>query len=231
MTHLKIILLGESAVGKTTCWKGASDSVCDVSCATPTIGVDCARVVAPAAAVGSAGDVSLMMWDTAGQESFRSLVGSYYRGVDAAVLVYDVTAAESAEHLGRWLEELRQHGATADIPCVIVGNKVDLLSPPAPVGRVRGTPLGVAASEAVGVAEELAQREGLPHFLAAATQRDGFDEALWDVVGRRLLTIRDADAGTAATSVLARVSHSTVATVALSTMHAAVDQTRAACWM
>lgn len=48
------------------------------------------------------------IWDTAGQESFRSITRSYYRGACGALLVYDITRRETFNHLGSWLEDVRQ---------------------------------------------------------------------------------------------------------------------------
>ncbi len=54
--------------------------------------------------------IKLQIWDTAGQESFRSITRSYYRDAAGALLVYDITRRESFNHLKRWLEEARQNG-------------------------------------------------------------------------------------------------------------------------
>mmetsp|Transcript_22672 Transcript_22672/g.80926 ORF Transcript_22672/g.80926 Transcript_22672/m.80926 type:complete len:163 (+) Transcript_22672:328-816(+) len=69
--------------------------------------------------------VKLQIWDTAGQESFRSITRSYYRGAAGALLVYDVTRRETFHHLKRWLEEARQN-ANANMVVMLVGNKADL---------------------------------------------------------------------------------------------------------
>jgi Ras-related protein Rab-2A len=69
--------------------------------------------------------VKLQLWDTAGQESFRSITSSYYRGAHAALLVYDVTRRNTFDYLEGWLLETRQH-SDANIVVILVGNKVDL---------------------------------------------------------------------------------------------------------
>ena len=51
--------------------------------------------------------MKLQIWDTAGQESFRSITRSYYRGAAGALLVYDTTRRDSFEHLSPWLEVAR----------------------------------------------------------------------------------------------------------------------------
>ncbi|KAF2934433.1 hypothetical protein DAI22_04g162400 [Oryza sativa Japonica Group] len=69
--------------------------------------------------------VKLQIWDTAGQESFRSITRSYYRGAAGALLVYDITRRETFNHLASWLEDARQH-ANANMTIMLVGNKSDL---------------------------------------------------------------------------------------------------------
>eukprot|EP00927_Polykrikos_kofoidii_P085983 TRINITY_DN94_c0_g1_i2.p1 TRINITY_DN94_c0_g1~~TRINITY_DN94_c0_g1_i2.p1 ORF type:complete len:240 (+),score=40.79 TRINITY_DN94_c0_g1_i2:87-722(+) len=69
--------------------------------------------------------IKLQIWDTAGQESFRSITRSYYRGASGALLVYDISRRETFSHLTRWLEEARGH-ANANIAIMLIGNKCDL---------------------------------------------------------------------------------------------------------
>mmetsp|Transcript_23540 Transcript_23540/g.75546 ORF Transcript_23540/g.75546 Transcript_23540/m.75546 type:complete len:160 (-) Transcript_23540:780-1259(-) len=69
--------------------------------------------------------VKLQIWDTAGQESFRSITRSYYRGAAGALLVYDITRRETFKHLTRWLEEARQN-SNGNMVVMLIGNKADL---------------------------------------------------------------------------------------------------------
>ena len=69
--------------------------------------------------------VKLQIWDTAGQESFRSITRSYYRGAAGALLVYDITRRDTFKHLSRWLEEARQH-SQSNMVIMLIGNKNDL---------------------------------------------------------------------------------------------------------
>ena len=61
----------------------------------------------------------------AGQESFRSITRSYYRGAAGALLVYDITRRETFNHLTRWLEEARQN-SNSNMAIMLIGNKSDL---------------------------------------------------------------------------------------------------------
>lgn len=69
--------------------------------------------------------IKLQIWDTAGQESFRSITRSYYRDAAGALLVYDITRRESFNHLTRWLEEARANG-NPNMTIMLIGNKSDL---------------------------------------------------------------------------------------------------------
>merc|ERR1711934_334739 len=68
--------------------------------------------------------IKLQIWDTAGQESFRSITRSYYRGAAGALLVYGITRRETFTHLTSWLEESRQH-ASPNMTIMLIGNKCD----------------------------------------------------------------------------------------------------------
>lgn len=69
--------------------------------------------------------IKLQIWDTAGQESFRSITASYYRGAHVALLVYDITRRETFEHMKSWLDDAQNH-ATSELTIMLVGNKCDL---------------------------------------------------------------------------------------------------------
>uniref|UniRef100_A0A6B2LIK8 Ras-related protein Rab-18 n=1 Tax=Arcella intermedia TaxID=1963864 RepID=A0A6B2LIK8_9EUKA len=69
--------------------------------------------------------VNLTIWDTAGQEKFQSLTGSYYRGAHAIFIVYDVTNSTSFLHLKKWLEEIDTYTTSTDVIKLLIGNKID----------------------------------------------------------------------------------------------------------
>uniref|UniRef100_A0A670IIP0 RAB2A, member RAS onco family n=1 Tax=Podarcis muralis TaxID=64176 RepID=A0A670IIP0_PODMU len=70
--------------------------------------------------------IKLQIWDTAGQESFRSITRSYYRGAAGALLVYDITRRDTFNHLTTWLEDARQH-SNSNMVIMLIGNKRRLL--------------------------------------------------------------------------------------------------------
>jgi Ras-related protein Rab-2A len=69
--------------------------------------------------------VKLQIWDTAGQESFRSITRIFYRGAHVVFLTYDITREETFNNLIEWLKEVRQHG-NSDILIYLIGNRSDL---------------------------------------------------------------------------------------------------------
>src|SRR3569623_1895641 len=68
-------------------------------------------------------EIKLQICDSAGQESFRSITRSYYRGAAGALLVYDITRRETFNHLASWLEDARQH-SNSNMTIMLIGNKV-----------------------------------------------------------------------------------------------------------
>eukprot|EP01017_Pseudomicrothorax_dubius_P013298 TRINITY_DN1579_c0_g2_i17.p2 TRINITY_DN1579_c0_g2~~TRINITY_DN1579_c0_g2_i17.p2 ORF type:complete len:211 (-),score=56.50 TRINITY_DN1579_c0_g2_i17:38-670(-) len=70
-------------------------------------------------------NIKLQIWDTAGQESFRSITRSYYRSAAGALIVYDITKRDSFKNISRWLDEAKQNG-NPNMTFILVGNKSDL---------------------------------------------------------------------------------------------------------
>eukprot|EP01102_Stenamoeba_stenopodia_P019386 TRINITY_DN7304_c0_g1_i2.p1 TRINITY_DN7304_c0_g1~~TRINITY_DN7304_c0_g1_i2.p1 ORF type:complete len:197 (+),score=33.70 TRINITY_DN7304_c0_g1_i2:320-910(+) len=68
---------------------------------------------------------SLRSFDTASQESFRTITSSYYHGTDAVILVYDITKKESFQKIAGWMNDVALYGKDY-VPKALIGNKVDL---------------------------------------------------------------------------------------------------------
>lgn len=116
----KYIIIGDSGVGKSCLLLQFTDKRFE-PLHDLTIGVEFgARMVSI-----DNKNVKLQIWDTAGQESFRSITRSYYRGACGALLVYDVTRRETFGHLQSWLEDAKANSNTA-ITIMLIGNKSDL---------------------------------------------------------------------------------------------------------
>ncbi|XP_047051717.1 ras-related protein Rab-2-B-like [Lolium rigidum] len=110
--------------------------------------------------------IKLYIWDTAGQEAFRSITRSYYRSAVAALLVYDITRRETFTQLGSWLEEVRQ-GADGNnnVTIMLVGNKTDISHK-----RVVSTEEG----------EQFARENGLAFMETSAKTRHNVDQAFFE---------------------------------------------------
>lgn len=67
-----------------------------------------------------------MFWDTAGQEKYNSLIPSFVKGCDCAIIVYDITNKQSLINCQKWLKMLRQNNSDHQAGAVLVGNKIDL---------------------------------------------------------------------------------------------------------
>jgi len=118
--QFKLVLLGESAVGKSSLVlrfvKGQFHEHQE-----PTIGA--AFLAQTINLDGTV--VKFEIWDTAGQERYRSLAPMYYRGAQAAIIVYDVSNQESFTKAETWVQELRRQGSP-NIVIALAGNKADL---------------------------------------------------------------------------------------------------------
>lgn len=82
--------------------------------------------------------MKLSLWDTAGQETYKSITRSYFRGASGALLVFDITRRNTFNSVTSWLHDLRQI-AEEDIVVVLVGNKADL-APSSTVAADKGKP-------------------------------------------------------------------------------------------
>ncbi|KEH18927.1 ras-related protein Rab-2-A [Medicago truncatula] len=123
--------------------------------------------------------IKLHIWDTAGQETFRSITRSYYRGAAGALLVYDITKRETFNHLATWLEEVREHGNSNTI-ITLVGNKSDLAKK-----RV------VSTEEA----EKFAKENGLMFMEVSAKSSENIEEAFVKTAESIYKKIEDGDVG------------------------------------
>jgi len=120
LTNLKILIIGESGVGKSSLLLRFTDDAFDPEISA-TIGVDFKVKVITI----DGNKVKLAIWDTAGQERFRTLTPSYYRGGQGAILVYDVTNRDSFQKVEDWLNELETYTTNHDMIKMLVGNKCD----------------------------------------------------------------------------------------------------------
>jgi small GTP-binding protein len=127
----KIILLGDVSVGKTSIATRHAKGTFDFKMIS-TVGVD--HVISTMTVQDR--PVKLLLWDTAGQEEFVSLVPMYARGTQVCIIVASIVDLVSLEHIPGWEDRLRESG---EDPAIIVAiNKTDLLDgAPTTIEKIR----------------------------------------------------------------------------------------------
>jgi len=116
----KFVLVGDSGVGKTNLasryilnkFSYESNSTIGVEYFSKSITIDDSKI-------------KIHIWDSAGQERFRSIAKCYYKGAKGAFVVFDVTRPESFENTEKWIDELMNNG-DKDLIIYVIGNKIDL---------------------------------------------------------------------------------------------------------
>ncbi|NXX82656.1 RBL2A protein, partial [Urocolius indicus] len=107
---VKIICLGDSAVGKSKCVRPQQLSTFALTLYKHRAQLDGRPVLVD-------------FWDTAGQERFQSMHASYYHKAHACIMVFDVQRKVTYKNLNSWYKELREF--RPEIPCIVVANKID----------------------------------------------------------------------------------------------------------
>ncbi|KRX03857.1 P-loop containing nucleoside triphosphate hydrolase [Pseudocohnilembus persalinus] len=116
----KLVLIGDQSVGKTSI---INRFIYDNYTANqqPTVGID---FVAKTLHLDNK-TIRLQLWDTAGQERFRSLIPSYIRDSNCAIITYDVTSTASFQGVDRWLDYVKEERGE-EVLIFLVGNKNDM---------------------------------------------------------------------------------------------------------
>lgn len=117
----KTLLIGNSSVGKSSLLLRFSDNTFQESF-YPTIGVD--FKIRTFEHEGSV--VKLQMWDTAGQEKFKTITSAYYKGAQGIILVFDLCDKKSFQDIQNWIGEVERYSNRETVK-VLVGNKCDLV--------------------------------------------------------------------------------------------------------
>lgn len=120
---MKFIVVGNSAVGKTSLIQVMTHQ--NIIETTTTIGVDYASLVVDYPQDSPTRQVKCQIWDTAGQEMYRSISLSYFRNAAAVIIVFDVTQAKSFQDVHYWIERVREK-CDPNTPFILIGNKCDL---------------------------------------------------------------------------------------------------------
>ena len=153
-SQYKVLMLGDSGVGKSSIILRFTNDKFTANF-LPTIGID---FKAKMMSVPPNYSIKMVLWDSAGQERFRTITKSYLRGSHAVAIVYDCMDRTSFDHVSDWLadfEDLSISGAVL----AVVANKCDMATK--------------AVSEEEG--REFAEQHGLPFFETSAKDNTGVD--------------------------------------------------------
>jgi Ras-related protein Rab-11A len=217
---LVVILIGDSATGKSSImtrlirneWNPSITSTLGVNLWIKTIDVNsrivkgsslwflCIVSLSPSFGIINSIIALVNIWDTAGQEVFRTMLPSFYqslsdpawiwrihRGAQGAFLVYDITNRITFDHIDGWLKELRHH-ASPDV-ILLIGNKVYLPFPSPSL--ILSLPwrdqcdLQDLREVTIGEALEYAQSRGLAFMETSALDATGVHEAFLEVITRK----------------------------------------------
>lgn len=119
-TKYKVIMVGDSTVGKTSLVNFYVDKVvCDDF--VSTVGVDFKNK----SLIINDQEIVLQIWDTAGQEKFRSITKSYFRRADAIVVVFDINNRDTFNAVQAWMTSIEEQ-LDRKVPIALIGNKLDI---------------------------------------------------------------------------------------------------------
>ena len=127
----KFILLGDTSVGKTCLFRKITTGIF-MEKNVSTVGID-KRTIRVSCDFEENGktvtkNVIINLTDTAGQERFKSITKTYYKGSDAAILLYDITEKKTFDHVKEWMESIKETATNMNNYCTfLMGSKLDLI--------------------------------------------------------------------------------------------------------
>ena len=158
----KILLLGDSAVGKSCLLlRYCDEKFQDLHLAT--IGLDFRLKTIY---LENKKKIKVQIWDTAGQDRFLAITKNYYRGANGILLVFDVTSNSSFEHIKNWIEQIKEE-ANERIIIYLVGNKIDCTN-----NRVISNEEG----------KKLADEFGLKYFETSAKNNENVESTFLELI-------------------------------------------------
>ena len=132
--EIKICLLGDVSVGKTS----IASRFCKNSFTDNYINTIGGAYQQQNIVLNNGAKIKLHIWDTSGQDRFRSMTNLYYRDAQVAILTYDVTNEQSLESLNYWLNELNDKVEIDNMVLCLAGNKSDIESSRRQVSTAKG---------------------------------------------------------------------------------------------
>ena len=158
----KILLLGDSTVGKT-CFllRYVDDSFLDLHMATIGLDYRLKTLILEEQKI-----VKVQLWDTAGQDKFRAITRNYYKGASGIILIFDVTNVKSYENIKKWINEIKEE-ISEKVAIVLIGNKIDNVQE-RKISKEQG--------------DKLASEIGVKFFETSAKTGEGINESVFFLV-------------------------------------------------
>ena len=158
----KILLLGDSTVGKT-CFllRYVDDSFLDLHMATIGLDYRLKTLILEEQKI-----VKVQLWDTAGQDKFRAITRNYYKGASGIILIFDVTNIKSYENIKKWINEIKEE-ISEKVAIVLIGNKIDNVQE-RKISKEQG--------------DKLASEIGVKFFETSAKTGEGINESVFFLV-------------------------------------------------
>ena len=123
----KMTLLGDTGVGKTSLFKKLVKGIYEEK-AVSTIGIDKKTLNFKINTSDGEKDIEIILFDTAGQEKFRSISVNYFRGSKGLIMLYDITRNETFQNLGDWSKDIIDNlGQKENYLIILLGNKSDIV--------------------------------------------------------------------------------------------------------
>ena len=119
----KVLLIGDIGVGKSSIFNRFGKSTYDGDYKS-TIGVDFLSIVLDDVPGCKNEKLMIQLWDTAGQEKFRTITRTYFKGAHGAIIVYDITSRTSFNNVHGWVQDVEKY-STLGITKLLIGNKCD----------------------------------------------------------------------------------------------------------
>jgi len=162
----KLVMVGDSGVGKSC----LLDKFLDDSSTNnfiSTIGVD----IRTREDVINDKKVKIQVWDTGGQQRYRPILASCYRGALGVIIVFDVTNKMSFKNISQWLVEVEEFAPDCQLPRILVGNKADLVD---------------RREVEYELAKEFAAINNIPYIETSVIGRSNINEAFLELVRKSI---------------------------------------------
>ena len=167
----KIVLLGDISVGKTS----IASRYCKNTFNEHHINTIGGAYLQQKIVLSNGVSIKFHIWDTSGQERFRTMTNLYYHDAQAAILTYDVTNEDSMKSLDYWINELKGKVETDNMILILAGNKCDVSDNERKVDMRKGM--------------QLAEKYGMTFFETSAKAGTGIIE-LFNEIGNRIYELK-----------------------------------------